>query len=74
MDKLTKVANLVIRAFPLFLHAIMLGTYLGVILSTILGIIEIFCTQRWSAIPVFVVIVIFDCWLGKILLEDPMDE
>lgn len=70
MDKLTKVIVVILSV----LEAIFLGAYLGILICTVLSILEIFSTQRWSALPILVVIIFLDYWLGKILLEDIMDE
>lgn len=74
MDKLTKVLVVIISALSSVLEALFLGAYLGIVLCTVLSIIEIFSTQRWSALPVLVVIIFLDYWFGKILFEDVKDK
>lgn len=74
MDKLTKVIVVILSALSNVLEAIFLGAYLGILICTAISILEIFSTQRWSALPVLVVIIFFDYWFGKILLEDILDE
>lgn len=74
MDKLTKVIVVIFSVLSNVLEAIFLGAYLGILICTVLSILEIFSTQRWSALPVLVVIIFLDYWFGKILLEDIMDE
>lgn len=74
MDKLTKILVVIISALSNVLEALFLGAYLGIVLCTVLSILEIFSTQRWGALPVLVVIIFLDYWLGKILFEDVKDE
>lgn len=73
MDKLTKILVVIISALSNVLEALFLGAYLGIVLCTVLSILEIFSTQRWGALPVLVVVIFLDCWLGKILFEDVKD-
>ena len=57
MDKLTKILVVIISALSHVLEALFLGAYLGIVLCTVLSILEIFSTQRWGALPVLVVII-----------------
>lgn len=73
MDKLTKILVVIISALSNVLEALFLGAYLGIVLCTVLSILEIFSTQRWGALPALVVVIFLDYWLGKILFEDVKD-
>lgn len=74
MNTLTKVATFILSFISNVLEAIFLGAYLGILLCTVLSILEIFSTQRWSALPVLVVIIFLDYWLGKIMFKDLIDD